>query len=742
LTGPVPGRAPSTPPGTRLVRLLSVGLLLILTVALPGAGRARATDAPGPGAQPEPGSRVAVLVDTLEPATPQPTDVLRISGSVLNRAAEGFDDVEVSLHLGPPATGRTSLADLRADPVAQPLASRPVRLANGRLEPGQRLPFALGAPVSELLTRGAGVYPLQVTVVGRTTEGLRDLGRADTFLPYVPSGQQTSAPSSAPLPIAWVMPVTDQPRLTPAGGVTDGDLAAELAPGGRLDALLDAATALPAGTLVVDPALVSSVDVLTRAGYPIGPSAAGATGSADPDARSWLAQLSNHVVAPGGNGRLDAVPIPFADADLEALLHAGRPDLAQLVTERGRAVFQAVVGSAGTTRLAAPPDGRIDQAGADFLAHTGANSVLLAPDGITRAGTLAAAGTEPLAPVLPDPELNRLVGAGAAGEPTPRLAEQSVLAELAQAYLSSAAAGGTADPLVIAPPAGWDPGGAWASRLTEFTAGVPWLRPIGATELSEAASVRARRAGPTELRYPPAARGAELPADLIPPVAETLAETAGFAEALPARQTTTQPVTDTALTALSAAWRTDPAGSQERRLSADAGLDELRRSVRVVASPEITLTSRNGRLPVTLENNLPESVTVTLVLTSLDRSRVRSDTSVSRTIQPGQKVQVEVAVRATSAGTFPVRLALQTPTGRQIGPAEQVLIRSTAAGVVAIGVTVAALAVLVLTVVGRAVRSLLRRRSRPPGGSDPGGPDSGGSDSERAGGGPGDQVTA
>ena len=239
----------------------------------------------------------------------------------------------------------------------------------------------------------------------------------------------------------------------------------------------------------------------------------------------------------------------------------------------------------------------------------------------------------------------------------------------------------------------------------------PWLRPVGLPEVLRSSSAAADGRS-AELSYPDSARNAELPASALPPVNDTLAAVAGFSEALPPGQTTTRPVTETALSALSAAWRGDPAASADRRANADAGLEQLRASVRAVASPEITLTSREGRLPVTLENNLPEAVNVTLRLTSLDRSRVESDTSVNRVIPPGQKVQVEVAVTATSAGTFPVRLDLLTPTGRPIGPSQQVLIRSTAAGVVAIGVTVAALGVLVLAVAIRAVRALLRRRRR------------------------------
>jgi hypothetical protein len=306
--------------------------------------------------------------------------------------------------------------------------------------------------------------------------------------------------------------------------------------------------------------------------------------------------------------------------------------------------------------------------------------------------------------VVPDATLGRLLLAGPTAEPSPRLAEQSVLAELAQTFLTPTTPG---RPIVLAPGSSWAPSQDWAAHLAALTAAYPWMRPIG---LSDLLGDTARRAGRAQLRYTDADRAAELSSSLVAPVTATLASVDGFAEALPRRETVTRTVTDTALTALSAAFRVDPQGSVARRDSAEAGLAALRGSVRMVASREVTLTSRNGRIPVTLENSLPEAVDVTMRLTSLDRSRVQSDTSVSRVIQPGQKVQVEVTVRATSAGTFPVRLVLLTPTGRPLGPPQQVLIRSTTAGVVAKWVTIAALAVLVLTVLGRGVRTLVRRR--------------------------------
>ena len=74
----------------------------------------------------------------------------------------------------------------------------------------------------------------------------------------------------------------------------------------------------------------------------------------------------------------------------------------------------------------------------------------------------------------------------------------------------------------------------------------------------------------------------------------------------------------------------------------------------------MTLTSKSGRVPVTIENNLPAAVDVALwTLTILGRFHGSAQAAtVTRTVRAGQKVQVEVEVRAASAGTFPVRLTL------------------------------------------------------------------------------------
>src|SRR4030095_1990714 len=103
----------------------------------------------------------------------------------------------------------------------------------------------------------------------------------------------------------------------------------------------------------------------------------------------------------------------------------------------------------------------------------------------------------------------------------------------------------------------------------------------------------------------------------------------------------------------SAAWRDDHEAGGLTGQQVLSELSAFRDGIRVVASRSLTLTSRRGRVPVTLENNTPTTVTVVLDLSSTDRSRLRSATKVERTVPARQKVQVEIDVLAESAGKSP-----------------------------------------------------------------------------------------
>lgn len=727
-------RCPGVAPGSLVVRA-AVVLLLVIASLVPLAGRRAEAALPAPPAPVAPAPTPATVeITQLGPSTLTPAATLVIRGAVVNRGTEPISGLTVSLHLGPAVSGRDELHALRARPIAQPLAARQQTLGDTPLAPGQRRTFTLSVAARDLGLSATGVYPLQVTAVGGVAGSYRDVGTANTAIPYLP------APPGHRMHLAFVVPLTAAPAL--AGDDTLTDSAAEatlhhaVAPGGRLGTLLDAAGTRGA-TPVVDPALVEALQALAGPHRLQGNTA---VHPGDAAAKAWLSRLRARV------GRSGLARLPYGDPDLEALAHGGLPESLQEADRRGADVLQQALGTVGDPRIGAPPGGVVDDAGLDVMAtRLGTSSVVLRGDSVsTVAGTGVVALSGRAAPeraLLTDPSLTALLGSGPGTASI--LASQDVVAEAAAAALGTPDAPSAA--LVVPLPV-TVPGGSWQRQVTAELAASPLLAPTGLVSLAAATpgdsivvgSGPAGGAGDGSAG--PA--GPELGAGVLANVRNLRADVADLQTALPnfpaddrpcptlpeppARQPAeqlTDPACRALLLAVAAAWRQPadapgglpgggPAGSDAQQKIARVSLGAIRASVRAVASHEVALTSRTGRVPVTLENNLGEPVRVTLVLGTADRASVRSGAAVARTVQPGQKVQVEVEVRAAAAGTFPVTLSLLSPGGRLFGTPSQVLVRSTAYGVLAVALTVGALAVLVVAVLYRAARGLWRGRQR------------------------------
>jgi hypothetical protein len=676
-------------------------------------------------------AKISIQIDTLTPLSPGPKDTLRITGKVINHGGPTVTDTMIALHLGKSVSSRTELQGLRAQPVPQLCATAQCgqRLESGVLEPGHSLPFTISIPISALALPGKGVYPMQVTSVGTERGTPRDLATVSTFLPYLPADAGNKVASATP--VAFLVPLTAHPSLLADGTFAADGRAADtnallnsVAPNGRLRHVLDGlSTPGVRASAIIDPALVRALALATNGRYQIttvGTSHA-VIEPASADARRWLNDLRT---ASG----IDLIGLPYANADIEALLHNGQRALADTARTRGDEVLATGLGKATaaelTSGVAVPPGGHVDATGAAYYAKQVGTSkkpeaLVLSADSVPAAGdNPSATARVPEIPerlLLSDAVLTQLVTAGPGGNM--RLAEQQVIAELAEAHLedsfSMAPRGSTeAQPLLIAPSAGWNPPASWLSRLLADTAKLSWLQQV---QIDDLLSMPAEpRAG---LQYPPSARNAEVAGPIVDAAAQITTATEGLfhtpQEGDPAEprspSSIVQPIRDAALSAVSSDLRTNTSASQTFLDSAQAAFGALQQQVRVVASPQVTLTSKSGKVPVTIENNLDAAVDVSLELTSLDRSRVSSGTVVTRTVRAGQKVQVEVTVHAASAGTFPVRLALYTPSGQALGAPAQVLVRSTAYGVVATIFTIVALSVLGLAVLWRAIRALLRR---------------------------------
>ncbi len=707
---------------------LTVLLLIGLSLTL------RATLSPAQAADTAP-AQVSVQVETLSPLSPGPKDTLRITGRVFERSGASLTQVQVSLHLGNAVTSRTELHGLRAQPVAQGLVEPPGQqdVGDGKLSPGHALPFTLSVKISDLNLPGAGVYPIQVTAIGKEqgADRPRDLDAASTFLPYIPSTATRPA-----TPLAWLVPLAADPSQLADGtftGVTSrgeqqASIVAAVEPGGRLRTLLDALGSAKVATATLDPTVVQALASTSSGRYRVAGPAAIPTSkqvshSASAAAASWLADLR-------AAGAVKLIGLPYADPDVEALLHAGQPGLLADAAQRASQVLKLGLLSAAdrlTPTIAVPPSGAVDAVGLGYYQSTvQAKGLVLradsvAPTGDNPSASAAVPGVTPHL-LLADDVLTKQAAAGPGTNP--RMAEQQLIAELAEAHLEDRVSetpttgsdgAAAARPLLIAPPSGWSPSAAWLSQLLSDTGRISWLEQVPVSGLL--AGSTDPRAG---LTYPAVAAAAELPPSTVDAgaaVANAAGQLFPRSSAKDAAQpqspaSVVRPIRDTALATVSSRWRGRSSRSDAFLQSAQASLLGLQQQVRVAASPQVTLTSRSGRVPVTLENDLPAAVDVSLVLTSLDKSRVSSDTIVRRTVRAGQKVQVEVEVKAASAGTFPVRLALFTPDGLPLGVPAQVLVRSTTYGVVATVFTIVALSVLGLAVLIRALRGTVRRSRR------------------------------
>ncbi|MGZ4666257.1 MAG: DUF6049 family protein, partial [Frankiaceae bacterium] len=514
------------------------------------------------------------------------------------------------------------------------------------------------------------------------------VARTTTFLPWVPD------PLPPRVPIGWAWPVLDQPRHVPA----DPTLAAEIAADGRLDALLAAPTAVPQAkvTPVVDPGLLDELDGLVQAG-----AANPALAATAVNAQRQLARLRamSEKVAP--------IALPYGNVDVSALVANGRAsDVTAAIQQYGLPRAATSLGAKPDRTMGMPPDGCASPEGLEKLASEGVTAVVLSEACLpvdptltytptARARTLV--GGRPLNALVSDSTLSLMAALGPSLAPTARLAEQDFLAETAMIALEQPA---VPRPMVIAPPADWEAPSAWLRTVLADTALVPWITPMPLAEILTT---------PEAARGPSPATVPQLSAAYLSDVNAVRVRLQGLCSMLADEpECRSEPLL---LQAESAAWRFRP-DDATRFL---AGLSQLatdtEQGVRVAASPVVTLTSRSGRVPVTLENNLPHAVTVRLQLEALDRSHIRSATSLVRTLRPGQKVQVEVRVQAQSAGRFPVDLQLFTPAGTPVGSPVRIVVRSTVYGTVALAITIGAVAVLFLAVLIRAIRRIRARRS-------------------------------
>jgi hypothetical protein len=670
---------------TRPLAALAVAVTLLATL---GAG-ARAQDAP---------PALEVTLTSISPVV-SPRAPLDYRVAVRSRSQAPIRNLVVQARLGQPVDTRSELATVAASPGAA-VATRlvdefpaaPAVLAPGAAQQLQRRRVAMPPGLAD--GRAGVVLPLTVRVQGSGVAG-PVVASLTTFVVDLPGRV------AQPLRAALLVPVREPTHRNPAGDFVDDKLAGLLAPTGSLGAIAAELTRprAPAATLVVDAMLVDEASVMPG-GWRL--RQGGKRTTVPPgDPRSQHAARFLGSLKTAASGRPLAA-FPFGNADLPALVAAGSGAWAGDAIQTGRDLLTNGLGTAPDPALAWPVDGAVDGALLQTLEQARATVVVLdprhlpaPPTGVTANATVdLGGGPEPQRALVGDAALSAaLADPRAAGAPAEWA--QRILAETAVTWLERP---NSDDPrgILLAPPQSWRPAPAFFRSLARGLAAAPWLRLQPASTL--AADVpQGPQEGERRLATVTAAdRGLGLPPSYIDRIELTRAKLDSFRRAVGNDFTPTSgSFEQNLLIAQSSDWRPPAARARGRSFvrAVTTAIRGVYRRVEVGTTP-VTLTARRGTIPITVNNASQERITVVLRLTSpkVDLPAA-SDPFV---LEPGRRTTQLLPVGTRTTGSFPIRVEVLTPDGREVIAAGEIRLVSTAFNRVALGLTGGAVGALLL----------------------------------------------
>jgi Family of unknown function (DUF6049) len=729
-----------------MARRAARALTAMLAFATVAAMAALLTASSPPAVAATSGVPATVTFTDLSPQWASPGTTLTVTGSVRNNAGVRRQLIVQLLDSSEPISSVSALQQSVA--AGSATGQAPLALPNATwqspvLRPGATAIWSFHVPVSVMGMTRFGVYKLAAQV--SDTQG-NYLVNTLTYVPYVPA---KSGPYGSSVPaaqkISWVWPLMDQPLLgEPWQGACTGSQAAALAQSltstGRLGQLLDAASATAgtgvvqaqaaqaaqagssgaaqhqagqaesgqslaqddAVTWAVDPALLVNVDDLSQCGA----SAAQWARTAS----AWLTRLKAETasqpmfVTPYGDP--DVATLINADhaSDVENAFSYGRSRASQ-VLGRDLAPSAAGSGPADTAGVAWSTGGPTSYTAAELAGKDGVGTLLTDSSAFPQTQTSVVQALNDIGGyvnvLLANDSLTSLLGS-AAGPGSAFTTAQQFLAEtalLAQQQPST--------PIIVAPPQRWQPTPGFASRLLSSTASAPWLSPATLTSLTTTAHV------PT-VQLPNGGQG------LSPLEQDQLsALDAGVARQLALRAgpdpNLVMAVSTVESSAYSGRFKATALGMIQMLAGQMAAQEER---VHIIAENRITLGGTHGDVPVSIDNQLPFAVRVTLQLTYSQADGVKvSAPPGPRTVPAHTAETVRLRITAAQTGSTTITMTLVNQANQPLAsPQVRTTVQTTHVGLLGMIIFGAAFGVFLLASAARAIR---RGRPRPDPDPDP-----------------------
>jgi Family of unknown function (DUF6049) len=705
-----------------------IALALVVVAAGTPQGGARA-------AAQEPNGKVVLDLVGQEVWLRGPRAPLGLRLRVTNGSPEPLEGFQLTLAVGERIESRSGLYDTFEtsfnDPSFLPLSSFTDQFPDRRIAAGAGATVAIDSAVErfdslESETDG-GVYPIAIYLFDESGEQIDAITTQLIYYPMVPAHR---------LNLVLVVPLGHVPARAPDGTfpadplLGTRPLESALAPDGWLQGMLTALRRHPALAVGVAPTprLIEEIADMAN-GYTRSSGAEGETvgpGDAQAEAAAaWLDELREVL----NRSRAQPLLVPYAAPDLPSLdasLAAGS-DLSAHVVEGVKVLSRAFgedTAARFTTSWLFAPAGRLDASVLEDLqpfnlAPDRRLKTFLAPDSLRDGGDPSSDGcprgyasfTCPVSiqttggsigGFVSDEQLGeRLEALGRPGED--RIDLQRLFAETAM--IREEIPGVSGRVVQTATPALWEPPPGLVEELFAGLDGAPWITPM-TPQRAFRASTRAARRGIVE----DADRLKGEPDDgYLRSVSEAASGVHTFSLIKPS-PSLLQRLTRNVLVAQSRSWW---GGSSlrirgeryatESRAEAETHLD----NITIGGRAQITLTSERQPLPLVLFNDNPYPVTVEVSLSSTDLD-FDTPSRLSRRIEEGN-YPFEVEATALSSGQFPLTVRLYPPGGNVVIDETEIAVRSTQFNKIALGLTIGALAFLLLFYALRA----LRRRSSP-----------------------------
>lgn len=560
-----------------------------------------------------------------------------------------------------PTTSRSAFAQqVQGNALGEPVAEPQRRPVAGGDEPTVDVRVATdGSPAAgevDASVDGAGVYPVEIRLAG---PGGEELDRIVTHLVRLP----TDASDAPPLRLALVVPIDGGPGIRP-----NGERRADVAGNRRVSTLLDALSTHPdvAATVVPTPETVVAASGTPRI------------------ARFRRAVADRQVVAS------QYVPVEVAawvaaglDDDLARQTTAGEQALAEHLVERPDR----------RTAIAAPtltPDAltRLEELGTDQVVVPGE---ALAPLDADRFPTTLAQPFElqdgegrTVRAVAADPGLAAHVDE--TGDPV--LDASNLLADLAVLWLDQPTRQRGVS-LVL--PRTWSPPAAFLETLLDALAQPSVARTVTVDDLL-AEVPPATVGGADDPDGDPLVRTlAPLPSPALGNYPDALRLTRLTVEGFASFAGRDNPVVASMQRRLLVSGSAD-LGRDQRKAYLDAisrQIDHATASVVAPRSGNVTLTSRDGRIPLNISNENLYDVTVRLRFESDKLTFPDGDTVIVH-LPRSAVTSLDVDVRARSSGTFPLRLTITSPDEIVLVSRSRFTVRSTAVSGVGLVLSVGA----------------------------------------------------